>query len=170
MENTYLNWLQTDSRFNGEEAWPRELFPDADFTFFRDAGCLVCALAVMLRHAGFEKETEESLFNPWILNRRLIDCGAFTSAADLVLSEVSRLYPLEYAGRVPYTRDALTRAAESGQLCLITVPGVNAARHFTALLCLTPDDGVVFDPLCGEKKLSGYDRVCEICLFRPTKG
>ncbi len=109
----------------------------------------------MLRHTGFETETDESLFDPWILNRRLIECGAFTPAADLELSE---------------TRDALTRTADSGQPCLVTVPGVNAPRHFTALLRLTPHDAIVFDPLCGEKKLSEYDRVCELCLFRPTEG
>ena len=170
LENAYLNWLQTDPRFNRDEAWPRELFPKADFPFFRDAGCLVCSLAVMLRHGGFETETDESLFNPWILNQRLIGCGAFTPAADLKLSEISRLYPLKYTGRRAYTRRALTRTAESGQPCLVTVPGVIAPRHFTALLRLTPHDAVVFDPLCGEKMLSEYDRVCELCLFRPAEG
>ncbi len=95
----------------------------------------------MLRHTGFETETDESLFDPWILNRRLIECGAFTPAADLELSEISRLYPLEYAGRAAYSRDALTRTADSGQPCLVTVPGVNAPRHFTALLRLTPHEG-----------------------------
>ena len=123
----------------------------------------------MLRHTGFETETDESLFDPWILNRRLIECGAFTPAADLELSEISRLYPLEYAGCAAYTRDTLTRTADSGRPCLVTVPGVNAPRHFTALLRLTPHDAVVLDPLCGEKKLSEYDRVCELCLFRPTE-
>lgn len=88
MNELYLNWRQTDPRFNKAEAWPAQQFPDAQFRFFRDAGCLVCALAVLLRHTGLEKEADENLFNPWILNRRLIDCGAFTPAADLELSGI----------------------------------------------------------------------------------
>ena len=30
LENAYLNWRQTDPRFNRTEAWPRELFPEAE--------------------------------------------------------------------------------------------------------------------------------------------
>ena len=109
MDEAYKNWRQDDPRFNREEAWPEAQFPDAEYRRFRDAGCLVCALAVMLRHAGLEKEADEDLFNPWILNRRLIDCGAFTPAADLELLDIRKLYPLEYLGDVPYSRDALLR-------------------------------------------------------------
>ena len=28
-----------------------------------------------------------------------------------------------------------------------------------------PNDAVVFDPLCGEKKLSEYDKICDIRVF-----
>ena len=48
MNELYLNWRQTDPRFNKAEAWPAQQFPDAQFRFFRDAGCLVCALAVFI--------------------------------------------------------------------------------------------------------------------------
>ena len=91
MDEAYKTWKQDDPRFNKEEAWPAPQFPDAEYRRFRDAGCLVCALAVMLRHAGLEKETDEDLFNPWILNEKLIDAGTFTPAADLELSEIGRL-------------------------------------------------------------------------------
>ena len=166
MDEYVLNWRQTDPRFNLEEAWPAQQFPNAEFRWFRDAGCLVCSLAVLLRHAGIEEEADENRFNPLILNRRLIDCGAFDSAADLELSLVSLLYPLESIGAVPYSRAELHQAAERGLPCLVTVPGSNAERHFTALLRGLPDDAVVYDPLCGERKLSSYDRVCEIRMFR----
>ncbi|MCR5577381.1 MAG: hypothetical protein K6F56_10265 [Oscillospiraceae bacterium] len=160
-------WRQDDPRLNEAEAWPKTDFPDAEYTYFRECGCLVCALAVLLRHHGLEDNAEDA-FDPWLLNRRLIACGAFTSGADLELEEIRKLYPLIYAGATPYTREALVRLAENGSPCLITVPGIRADRHFTALLCLTPDDAVVFDPLCGERKLSEYARVCEIRAFRRT--
>ena len=104
---TYESWFQTASQLNLEEAWPARLYPDAEYRYFRDCGCLMCALAVMLRHCGIEKEEDQSLFNPWILNQRLIDCGAFTSDADLELSFINRLYPIEYLGEFPYSRETL---------------------------------------------------------------
>ena len=169
MDEAYKNWRQDDPRFNREEAWPEAQFPDAEYRRFRDAGCLVCALAVMLRHAGLEKETDEDLFNPWILNEKLIDAGTFTPAADLELSEIGRLYPLDCQEAVPYSPEALKRTVQDCLPCLITVPGKNAERHFTALIRLLPDDALVYDPLCGERKLSAYDRICEIRAFRLTQ-
>jgi hypothetical protein len=165
MDQTYMTWLQKDLNLNLAEAWPEERFPDAEFRYFRDAGCLVCALAVMLRHFGIEQTADEGLFNPWILNQRLIDCGAFSPAADLELSRINRLYPLEYLGAVPYSGNALSWFAKNGSLCLITVPGDKTDCHFTTLLELLSDDAIVFDPICGEKRLSMYERLCEIRVF-----
>lgn len=166
MDQAYRDWRQGDPRFNQSEAWPASLFPAAEYRYFRDGGCLVCALAVMLRHYGIEEEADENLFNPWVLNQKLIDCGAFTPEADLELSGISRLYPLAYIGENPYSRKALVQFAKSGLPCLVTVPGNNANAHFTTLLQVLPDDAVVFDPLCGEKKLGSYDRIYEIRAFQ----
>lgn len=124
---------------------------------------------MMLRHYGIEKAEDESLFNPWVLNQRLIDCGAFYPTANLELARIDRLYPLEYLGAVPYVRDTLVQLAQDGLPCLITVPGVNASRHFTALYALTEDDVVVMDPLFGERSLSSYEQVHDIRVFRPYK-
>ena len=167
MHNEYHSWLQTASRFNREEAWPARQFPDAQYRYFRDAGCLVCALAVMLERHGLET-ADAGRFDPWILNRRLIGCGAFSSAADLEISVISKLYPLEYLGAAPYTESALHRIAGKGVPCLITVPGTNAQRHFTAFLRLAPEGAVVFDPLCGERTLDSLAQICEVRTFRFT--
>ena len=168
MTRAYRDWRQDDPRFNQAEAWPASLFPAAEYRYFRDCGCLVCALAVMLRHYGVEKEVDESLFNPWVLNERLIGCGAFSPEADLELSDINRLYPLEYLGETPFSWQALAQVAESGLPCLVTVPGCKITLHFTTLLEPLPDDAIVFDPLCGEKKLGSYERACEIRLFLPA--
>lgn len=167
MSQSYLEWRQTDPRYNREQAWTAERFPKATYHYFEECGCLVCALAAMLRHYRIERTADEGLFNPWILNQRLIDCGAFGPEADLELSLVDRLYPLEYLGAVSYSKDALTQVADDGLPCLVTVPGVNAAVHFTALLGVLSDDAVVLDPLCGERNLSSYDQVHDIRVFRP---
>ena len=160
----YDRWLQEAPRLNEAEAWPRAIFPDADFTYFRECGCLVCALAVMLRQSGLERDGD--LFDPWRLNQRLIDCGAFTPSADLKLREIRRLYPLAYVGPAPYSREALEQIVEGGSLCLLTVPGLRSERHFVTPLALLPGDAAIFDPLYGERKLSEYARVIDIREFR----
>lgn len=165
MERTYATWRQDDAFLNACEAWPATLFPDAEYHYFADCGCLVCALAVMLLHCSVETELDEERFNPWILNQRLIDCGAFSSAADLDLEAISRLYPLEYRESVPFSMLALAQRADQGWPCLITVPGKLAERHFTTFLGMRGDDAVVYDPVCGERLLSSYKRVCEIRVF-----
>jgi len=162
MKAKYDDCLQTAPQLNLAEAWPASRFPDAEYRYFRDCGCLVCALTVLLRQSGLA----DAALDPWVLNRRLIACGAFTPAADLELEYVERLYPLVYLGAEPWSREGLCRAAEKGEPCLITLPGVHAENHFTALLCLTPDDALLFDPLYGEKRLSTCGRVCGIRRFR----
>ncbi len=166
MERTYATWRQDDAFLNACEAWPATFFPDAEYHYFADCGCLVCALAVMLLHCSTETELDEERFNPWILNQRLIDCGAFSSAADLDLEAIGRLYPLEYLGAVPFSKPTLAQLADQGQPCLITVPGKLAEQHFTTFLHMQDDDAVVYDPLCGEQLLSAYKQVCEIRMFR----
>ena len=163
---TYDHWRQDAPWLNEEEAWPKKLFPDADYRAFRECGCLVCALAVMLKSSGLEKASEEAMFNPWVLNQRLIACGAFTPAADLKLENVRKLYPLEYQGSASYSREALEEAVLSDSPCLITVPGFRAERHFITPIALLPDDVVVFDPKFGERRLSEYEQVLEIRMFR----
>ena len=160
------HWRQDAPWLNEAEAWPKALFPDAEYHAFRECGCLVCALAVMLKSSGIENASEEAVFNPWVLNQRLIACGAFTPAADLELENVRKLYPLEYLGSAPYSREALERFVAAGSCCLITVPGVRAERHFITPLTLLPDDVAVFDPLFGGKRLSEYEQVLEIRVFR----
>ena len=171
MDRTIIcdHWRQDSPWLNEAEAWPKTRFPDAEHRTFRECGSLVCALAVMLRSAGIEETLEEAVFNPWTLNQRLIACGAFTPAADLMLKDIRKLYPLEYLDSFPYSREALEQAAGAGSCCLLAVPGSRDERRFITPLALLPDDARVFDPLFGEKKLSEYEQVLEICVFRRIK-
>ncbi len=170
MVQPYLRWRQDDARLNQAEAWPTSSFPNATYHYFRDCGCLVCALAVMLRHCSLEKESDEGIFDPWVLNQRLVDCGAFDSAADLELESVGRLYPLEYVGKVPCTHDALAKVATDGSPCLVAVPGKKASKHFTTLLRVLKSDAKIYDPLEGVARLSSYDQPHELRVFRFAEG
>ena len=164
--NTYKNWKQTDSRFNREEAWPAELFPDAEFRFFSECGCVVTSLAIMLRHFGIEPETDEEKFNPWILNEWLIRCEAFTKSADLIIGNISRIYPLEYVGKIPYSKEAAEELCASGEPFLITVRGTNAPRHFIVPDGLFNGELKVIDCYGNNRHISDYDTVYDLRLFR----
>ena len=163
--DTYKNWRQTDPRFNQEEAWPADLFPKAQYRYFEETGCLLCSLAIMLRQYNIETETDEKVFNPWILNKRLVDVGAFTPAADLVIADINKLYPLYYVGQIPFSRKALLRLLETGNPFLITVNGVRGVRHFVVLDQVTEEDIIIIDPLEGPRSLGDFERVYELRVF-----
>lgn len=166
--NTYKKWSQNAPEFNEKEAWSASLFPNAEYHFFSECGCLVTSLAIMLRHYNIEKEADTKSFNPWILNENLIKCGAFDDAADLIMERVGRLYPLEYIGSAVYTKEKLLELYESGEPFLITVPGKRTARHFIAPDCPTEEDFVIIDPASSKTHLSEFDRACELRMFRRT--
>ena len=62
------------------------------------------------------------------------------------------------------------RIAGQGFPCLVTVPGIHAARHFLTLLRLLPEDAEMFDPCTGIRMLSEYPVIYEIRWFRPAPG
>ena len=166
----YNHFLMSDPRYNEREAWPREQFPDADYTYMKDCGCLICSLAVLLCCHGIETETDEARFNPWILNERLIACGAFYPSGNLEMDDVSRLYPVEYCGPEDYSMELLAERVREGRLCMVTVPGKKGELHFMAVLRMIEKDAVtdavIFDPEMGERLLSEYDRVTMIRTYR----
>ena len=171
-DQTFRNWRQDDPRFNESEAWPSPLFPEADYHYFRDCGCLICSLAIMLRLHHIEEEDCEDRFNPWILNQRLIECGAFSPGADLYMDMICKLYPIEYGGYIRYSREMLIRLLKDGALCLITVRGKIGVRHYVVFDKLAGDDVMVIDPDKGSRLLSTYANVFEIRPFfriRPEK-
>ena len=164
--NAYKKWKQTDSEFNKEEAWTSQLFPDAKFRYFSDCGCVVTSLAIMLRHFGLEPETDPEKFNPWILNELLIRCEAFTKSADLIIRNISRIYPLEYVGTTPYSKETVEELLKSGNPFLITVPGTNAPRHFIVPDCLMNGDLKIIDCYGDNQYISDYNTVYDLRVFR----
>lgn len=166
----YRNWRQADERYNQEEAWPASLFPEAKFHIFRECGCLITSLAIMLRHFGIEKEGDEELFNPWILNERLIRAGAFDPAGNLILSDLNKLYPIEYIGSTAYTEEGLKKAVASGEPFLITVPGIRGEHHFIVPDHMEGDDLATIDCAWEKEYLSQFDTICELRLFMGRTG
>ena len=164
-KDLYRTWRQNDPRYNKEEAWDSSEFPDATYNYFREAGCLVLALAIMLRHFGIENETDESKFNPYILNERFKEVGAFSSSADLMLDYINKLYPLEWAGFTHYTTAKMISYYQSKQPFLITVPGINAANHFIIPDEMADGNLKVIDNAFHKEWITDYDKVYNIYIF-----
>ncbi|WP_044912753.1 hypothetical protein [Butyrivibrio sp. WCE2006] len=162
----YRDWIQSDPQYNKEEAWPSSIFPKAKYHFFKETGCLVTSLAIMLRHFGIEKEEDEEKFNPWILNKRFIEKELFTESADLELNYIDRVYPIEYKGRFPFSFEKLKELYESGQPFLLTVPGVKGERHFIVPDELIDDNLTVIDCAWQKKYLSDFNTICELRKFQ----
>lgn len=165
--DSYRNWKLNDPELNREEAWPLSLFPDSEDHYFSESGCAVCSLAIMLRHFGIEPETDPGKFNPWILNQRLIKCRAFDSEGDLFFSDIINLYPLEYTGKIQYSREKLVEVYNTGEPFLLVVLSSTPRRHFIVPDLLTEDDLKIID--CGidnNEYLSQFEDVFEIRTFR----
>ncbi len=165
-KETYREWIQSDPAYNQTPAWPKEIFPEAEYHYFKECGCFVTSLAIMLRRFEIEREADTSKFNPRILNERLIASGAFDSAANLDLSYISKLYPLVYEGMAPYTREVMEDLFASGEPFLLTVPGVHGTRHAIVPDKLFKDDVAVIDCARHKKRLSEFDSICELRIFR----
>ena len=70
-DNDFRTWTQDDCRYNLVEAFDAKNYPDATLRYLKDMGCLIIALAIMLRRFGIEKESDYNKFNPYIfLNAR----------------------------------------------------------------------------------------------------
>ena len=166
----YREWTQLSEKFNKTEAWQEDLFPDAEYRFMKEAGCLIVPLAIRLRSFGIETEDDEELFNPMILNERLIEVGAFDSAADLYLNYINKLYALDYIGPMGYSDKCLQMLIQRGNPFLICVPGVRGDKHFVAFDGFCEDgDIAILDPAQRAERLSDYETVLDLRVFRRHK-
>ena len=166
----YRTWRQDAEKFNQTEAWGEEMFPQADYRYMKEAGCLITSLAIMLRRYGLETEADEARFNPLILNERLIAAGAFDAAADLYLKHINKLYPLDYIGAMGYTRERAQMLCERGNPFLITVPGTLAQKHFLVFDGMCADgDIAIIDPAGEKTRISQFENVLELRVFRKHK-
>ena len=165
-DDDYRTWRQYDYRYNKTEAWPEKDFPDTSFRYIKNIGCFVTSMAVMLRHFGIEKEAHFEKFNPWIFFERTKKAGFYNSYAEFDPYRISELYPIEYVGDIPYSREKLTECFEGGYACMISVPGIHGIYHYIVPEKITDNDVRIID--CGWdcEYLSEFSEVCDIVLFR----
>ncbi|MDO5131927.1 MAG: polysaccharide deacetylase family protein [Eubacteriales bacterium] len=158
-------FLRTEPAYNREDSTSENQYSLAETRYFREGSGLVYALAGMLYLQGLEPEAGETTFNPWILNQRLAEAGAFSATGNLSLSLLYRLYPLVYHGDIPYARESLQFLLGKEISCLLLFAREHEYGRFLAVIDLTEEDVLVFDPSAGVRFLSEFDEVCEIRVF-----
>lgn len=166
INDDYRSWRQYDYRYNQEQAWPESEFPDTTYRYLRDVGCFITSLAIMMRHFGIEKEDKFERFNPWIFFKRTKEAGFFNTAAEFDPYRISEMYPIEYVGDIPYSREKLIECIEKGYACMVSVPGIHGIYHYMVPEKITDCDVKIID--CGWdcEYLSEFSEVCDIVLFR----
>ena len=160
------HWQCWDEKYNREIAWPEEEYPYAKLRIMYKGGCLVTAMATLLRHHGIEDEIREELFDPWILNEKLKTNKAFTLAADLELNIFKDLYSLDYVEEIPYSKEKLASLLSENAICLVKVPGHNDKYHFVVPTKAVKDDFEVIDCGADHGLLSEFSKVYTIRTFK----
>lgn len=166
METDYRLWRQYDDEWNQEEAWPEPQYPYATSRYMRKSGCFITSVAIMLRRYNIEQEKDPQRFNPLLLVKKMEEAGAYDLFADMYPEAISRLYPIEYLGTVPFSYQKLTEWMAKEEPCLVMVPGVSGPYHY-----VVPDEmddrGVkICDPGFANEYLSEFDTAHYIVLFR----
>lgn len=165
-DNDFRTWRQDDSRYNMTQAFDEEHYPDAQYRYIKDSGCLIVALAIMVRMYGLEKEADYQKFNPWIFLQRAKAAGCFTKSADFILADITKLYPLEQFECVPYSRQAMIESRQNGYASILMVPGIHGPYHYVVPDQILPDDVSVIDNMFGKTRVSQYEKVFYIVHFR----
>ena len=164
--NDYTQWRQGDSAWNQQEAWPASQYPNADYRWMSQAGCLVTSVAMLLRHYNVVATSDVNAFNPWICNNALKAAGAFNSAADMYFDGVQKAYPgFVHKGTVAYSKATLASLYSQGYACIV---GVNGNGHFVAVKYADSSGATIMDPGWGYTSLSNFSSVNTIYYYSAT--
>ena len=165
-DNDFRTWTQGDPRYNEEKAFDEENYPEARHRYLKEMGCIIIALAIMLRRFGIEEESDYRKFNPLIFFHRAKAAGCFDKGANFLLPKMPELYPIEQFECVPYSREAMIDSFRKGYASLLMVPGKNGPYHYIVPDEILPDDVSVIDRFMEKKLVSQYEKVYYIMNFR----
>lgn len=167
--NDYTQWRQSDPEWNQAQAWPASQYPNATMRYMSQAGCLVCSVAMLLRHYNVVTEQDVNKFNPWICNETLKSVGAFDSAADMYWAGPQKAYPgFVYIGVVPYSQTKLIDLYSQGYACIVKVSGSGGSYHYVAVRNASSSGVTIMDPGWGYTSLSSFASRYEIYYYKAT--
>ena len=164
MIKTELFYLQNDESLNIEEAWPVADFPESQMHFFRESGCVVTSLFNMM--VSWDIDLYET---PWDFNEDCKKKGLFYPTANIELTKISEVCPVNYEYREPFDENKVRLQIKNDNLrCLVKVKGKNSRYHY--ILALASDDDFVFmDPAEGLTDIGAYDEYYETIWFSLKK-
>ena len=167
--NDYTQWRQGDAEWNQAEAWPASQYPQASSHYMSEAGCLVCSVAMLLRHYNVVTESNVNKFNPWICNEALKAAGAFTPAADMYWDGPEKAYPgFVYIDCISYSENQLISLYQQGYACIVKVNGSGGYYHYVAVRSASISGISIMDPGWGRTSLSEFSDKYEIYYYKVT--
>ena len=117
----YTSWKQTDPRWNQQEAWPQDQYPEAQGRTLAEAGDQVTALAMLLKQ--YEVVTGEA-FDPWQCAQRLKQAQAFDNTGRLLWFQIQNAFPgFCFENRVEYSYRKAEALLKYGHPCIIEMQG-----------------------------------------------
>ena len=140
----------------------------ADY-YYEKYAALLDSLLLLLRKDGLIDDAEETDLNSFVLYRRLVDCGIISPEGRIYLRFMYRLYPINYNGDVPFSRDALRRLLAMDARCLIKADRKDGRVSYPLVLSMTQDDIVLMNPGQGIHSFSDYQEGLGILIFFTSK-
>ena len=148
-------WKQADPRWNQQEAWPAEQYPEAPQRTMEDGGGQVTALAMLLKQYGIVPEED---FTPWQCRERLQRAGAFDEKGLLIWSSVENAFPeFHFENRVEYSHQKISGLMEYGYACILEMKGKDGKLRYTAVRSVDGYTVNIMDPGSEKTELTQAD-------------
>lgn len=164
----YTQWKQWDAEWNETPAWPADQFPYATLHNMSDAGCLVTAIAMLMRQHNVVTG-DVTTFNPRICCDRLKEAGAFDNSGGLIFEKVALAYPgFVFQGFREYSLATLKTLFDSGYACILKVNGTGGYFHYVAVHDIQDNNVLVLNPGANTSSLAELGVAYEIIVYEPT--
>lgn len=150
-EEDHTQWKQDDPRWNRQEAWPADRYPEATNRTMAEGGDLVTALAMLLKQSSFPTQED---FDPWQCLELLQKAEAFSPSGQLLWNRVSDAFPgFHFENRVEFSKQKLTDLYDYSFPCILELRDADGSTHFAALQSVDTRSFRILDPAGGQVKL-----------------
>ena len=162
-EEDFRSWKQADPRWNREDAWPREQFPQAAHRTMENGGDQVVSLAMLLKQYEVVKSRN---FTPWECLEALKNADAFDETGRLSWFCIEKAFPgFRFENRVEYSGQKAAALYGYGHPCILELKGKDGLPRFTAVQSASQAAVDILDPGSENTKLTASSQVEAIYYF-----
>ena len=159
----FTQWKQWDPRWNREEAWPEDQYPQAVLRTMEEGGSLATSLAMLLRQ--YEIVTEED-FTPWQCNELLKKADALDENGQLLWFCTENAFPgLHFENRVEYSLRKIAGLCSYGYPSILEIKEKDGQFRYVFVRSVDGYTVNIMDPGSEDTKLSESSQVEAIYYF-----